>query len=81
MGYVAAILGRRFRRTDVHSSIDGDRVERDDFRPDPACQFHADGRLARRRRAGEEPAVTHNRVDRATFDHPHWYGLFSVGVV
>ena len=58
MRYLAAIVGRRFGRADVHPPIEGDRVERDDFGPDPTRQFHADRRLARRRRAGEKPAVT-----------------------
>ena len=55
--HLAPILHRRFRRADVHPPIESDRVERDDFGPDPTRQFQADSRLARGRRAGEEPGI------------------------
>jgi hypothetical protein len=52
-----AVLATRLGRADIEATIDGHRVEREDFAPQQLGQFHAHARLAAGRWAGEEPGV------------------------
>jgi phosphoribosyl-ATP pyrophosphohydrolase len=57
MRHGAALGGRWLGGADIHTAIDGHRIERNDFGADPLGERDAHGRLANGGCSGKEPAI------------------------